>query len=106
MTRTDVHVAPRDGRWSFRVNGVDFGPWPQCRAVKMALRTARALSTLPGVTARVVVHEEDGAVRSVLSFGGGAPMRLHRRRRAAETEARLPVALLARFSRDLARPPG
>ena len=73
MRKTEVHVRPDHDRWGLEINGVTVGAWPQCRAVRLALKTARALSMAPGVTAKVVVHEPDGRVRSVLSFGEGLP---------------------------------
>lgn len=101
MTKTQVHVRPEEGRWSLDVNGVRFDGWPQCRALRMALKTARAISTLPGQVAKVVVHEADGSVRAVLSFGDGLPLRVrHKHRGPPATEARLPLALAVRYARD------
>ncbi len=103
MPKTEVHVRPGGSRWVFEVNGVRFGEWPQCQALKLGLRTARALSRLPDVTAKVVVHEANGRVRSVLSFGDGLPLRLRRRGDAPQREVQVPLALAMRYARDVAR---
>lgn len=66
MRETEVHVRHTDGRWHLRVAGERFGDWPQARAVRLALKVTRAVSALPGMTARVVVHDSHDAVRTVL----------------------------------------
>lgn len=104
MRKTEVHVRPDHGRWGLDVDGVSFGAWPQCRALRLALKTARVISMAPAVTAKVVVHEADGRVRAVLSFGNGLPLRLRRRGDVGRlTEAQVPLALAARYARDLGR---
>lgn len=102
--KAEVHVMAVRGRWTLDVEGVRFGPWPRCRALRLALKTAREVSVTPGVVAKVVLHEADGRVLCIHSFGGGSPLRLRRRRpRLSFAQARLPLALAARYQRDLER---